>query len=248
MGHELYGGNRISVIAPDGAATTLAADAYEYRWVPLRAGEEVAVREPGSWTLYVLRLDPDSILRAGELTLSLADTLQIEHAQATVRCERGAAVLLVSGVRGSVRGTQGVQHHPASSHYRVAKPWGHELWLNGEHPSYCLKEVFIRAGHRTSLQYHRLKRETNLLTRGRARLVYLATSSPLTDTVTAADLAAVDLDAVSTVDVTPMVLHRLEAVTDLYLYETSTPHLDDVVRVQDDAGRGDGRIAGEHQR
>jgi len=48
------------------------------------------------------------------------------------------------------------------------------------------------------------------------------------------------------VDVMPLTLHRLEAVTDILLYETSTPHLDDVVRILDDSRRPDGRLEQEH--
>jgi hypothetical protein len=46
--------------------------------------------------------------------------------------------------------------------------------------------------------------------------------------------------------VEPKTLHRLRATTDIYHYEVSTPHLDDVVRVQDDINRGHGRIKEEH--
>ena len=50
------------------------------------------------------------------------------------------------------------------------------------------------------------------------------------------------------IDVFPPTLHRLEAISDITLYETSTPQLDDVVRVQDDAKRPDGRIDIEHKK
>jgi hypothetical protein len=46
----------------------------------------------------------------------------------------------------------------------------------------------------------------------------------------------------------PGILHRLEAISDVLLYETSTPHLDDVVRVTDDSKRPHGRIEKEHSR
>ena len=41
-------------------------------------------------------------------------------------------------------------------------------------------------------------------------------------------------------------IHRIQAITDILLYEVSTPHLDDVVRLQDDNKRPDGRIKEEH--
>ena len=49
------------------------------------------------------------------------------------------------------------------------------------------------------------------------------------------------------VHVLPGHLHRIEALEDITLMETSTTELDDVVRLQDDAQRPDGRIAEEHK-
>jgi hypothetical protein len=36
------------------------------------------------------------------------------------------------------------------------------------------------------------------------------------------------------------------AITDVVLMEVSTPHVDDVVRIEDDTNRPDGRIESEH--
>jgi len=44
----------------------------------------------------------------------------------------------------------------------------------------------------------------------------------------------------------PQVVHRIEALTDTILIEASTHHLDDVVRLEDDFGRPDGKIEAEH--
>jgi len=49
------------------------------------------------------------------------------------------------------------------------------------------------------------------------------------------------------VDVMPMSVHRLQALTDILLCEVSTPELDDVVRISDDSGRQDGRVESEHK-
>ena len=50
-----------------------------------------------------------------------------------------------------------------------------------------------------------------------------------------------------TINISPYVIHRLEAKSDLLLYEVSTPHLNDVIRLQDDSNRKDGRIDEEHK-
>lgn len=48
--------------------------------------------------------------------------------------------------------------------------------------------------------------------------------------------------------VIPLRKHRIIAKTDVILQEVSTPDVDDVTRIADDTGRGDGRIESEHVR
>ena len=130
--------------------------------------------------------------------------------------------------------------------YKVSKPWGYELWISGQHPCYAFKEIFIKAGTKTSLQFHHHKKETNVLFSGRAKLHYK--SKPLSGKGNAGSkgISNVELESISSIDVMPGNIHRIQAVTDILLYEVSTPHLDDVVRLQDDNKRPDGRIKEEH--
>lgn len=120
------------------------------------------------------------------------------------------------------------------------------MWITGEHSGYCLKEIYIIQGTKTSLQYHEIKRETNVLLEGTARLHFKNKEEVENKQVTAQDLSHYDLTPLSTVDVYPNTLHRLEALTDILLYEVSTPHLNDVIRVADDTQRAHGRIESEH--
>jgi SAM-dependent methyltransferase len=46
----------------------------------------------------------------------------------------------------------------------------------------------------------------------------------------------------------PGIIHRVEAITDLTMIESSTIELDDVVRLNDEWGRHDGKIDSEHQK
>ncbi|NDD92420.1 cupin, partial [bacterium] len=48
---------------------------------------------------------------------------------------------------------------------RVEKPWGHEL-IWGKTPDYVGKLLFIKKGHKLSLQYHQVKEETIFLQSG----------------------------------------------------------------------------------
>lgn len=104
----------------------------------------------------------------------------------------------------------------------VEKNWGKEIWYSLT-DSYCLKQIFIKKGHRTSLQYHANKEETNVIISGRA----LVTVGHVVCEAGPGDFFHLK----------PLVTHRFEAVEDLTMIEASTIHVDDVVRLSDDYGR-----------
>jgi mannose-6-phosphate isomerase len=110
---------------------------------------------------------------------------------------------------------------------RVEKPWGYELiWARTE--EYVGKILHVAAGESLSLQYHEVKDETIFLFTGEMR--FWAGPS-------AEELAEVDLGPGEAFRVAPGTVHRMQAVTDCDILEVSTPHLDDVVRIQDRYGR-----------
>lgn len=118
----------------------------------------------------------------------------------------------------------------------VYKPWGKEVWLE-LNDKYCYKRIYINAGHRTSYQYHNHKIETNFLISGQAE-VWLEN-----------DEGAVEkfiMNEGEFFNVTPPKKHRVIALTDIILQEVSTPEVDDVIRLQDDTNRVDGRLDHEH--
>ncbi len=119
----------------------------------------------------------------------------------------------------------------------VVKPWGREEWLE-LNDRYCYKRLYINAGTRTSFQYHNKKSETNYIIAGEAE-IWLENERGVIEKekLTAGDFFSV----------IPPRKHRVVALTDIILQEVSTPEVDDVVRIEDDSGRGSGRIAGEHQ-
>ncbi len=111
---------------------------------------------------------------------------------------------------------------------RVEKPWGYELiWALTD--TYCGKVLFVRAGHSLSLQFHRQKEESWLVQSGRARLeLGEVGESMLKEEVVAAGAAF---------HYVPGTVHRVTAIEDTTILEVSTPHLDDVVRLEDAYGR-----------
>ena len=109
----------------------------------------------------------------------------------------------------------------------VDKPWGHELiWAHSD--SYVGKVLHINAGESLSLQYHEVKDETIHVFRG--QMVFLV--GPSEDA-----MEEVELTEGMSFRIQPGTRHRMTAVTDCDLLEVSTPHLDDVVRLEDRYGR-----------
>ena len=111
---------------------------------------------------------------------------------------------------------------------KVEKPWGYELiWAVTE--IYVGKVLFIKAGQALSLQFHRQKDESWFVQSGRATLELGEAGS---DTLTQGEIAAGDA-----FHYVPGTVHRVTAIEDTTILEVSTPHLDDVVRLEDAYGR-----------
>ena len=226
----------------------VAKGPYVYTWVALDPRASYRVEGLASFTI-LCKTGARGSLTLGDSGVALAggDSVQVENRDLGLRAAGEPVIAVIAGTEGAHHGGSSLEITRAGEHYTVAKPWGHELWLNGEHPGYCLKEILLTAGNRTSLQYHRRKEETNVLFSGRVRLVFKAEAGIDNDVALPDHLGQTVISPVSAIHVAPGVLHRLEAVTDVLLYEASTPHLDDVVRVQDDTARHDGRVASEHR-
>lgn len=131
--------------------------------------------------------------------------------------------------------------------YTVKKPWGLERWINGYESLFAFKEIFINKNHRTSLQYHEKKIESNFLIEGKATLVFKKNSKINNLKVKKHDLSKKMVKSPCVINVSPPGLHRLIAESKIRLLEVSSPHLDDVIRVQDDAKRVSGKINSEHR-
>lgn len=141
----------------------------------------------------------------------------------------------------------------------VNKPWGNELWIaDGERTPYALKRILFKAGNRTSLQVHEYKFETNYVLSGSGKLYkskeILNIADFLVNGMSEQDVKnyenffdIIDLEPGVVFDVAPGFVHRVVAVSDLEFIEASTPHLDDVIRLQDDQGRTHGKIDNEHE-
>jgi len=107
---------------------------------------------------------------------------------------------------------------------KVNKPWGYEIrWALNE--KYLGKILYIKAGHRLSLQYHEVKDESIYVLEGTA-VVQLNGKTHI-------------LSEGESLRIKPGQVHRFAAPEygDVKLVEVSTPEIDDVVRVEDDYNR-----------
>ena len=142
----------------------------------------------------------------------------------------------------------------------VYKPWGTETWLQGGDSVYpfALKELILKAGFVTSLQVHQYKSETIHLHVGNGALAYhpepFDCERFLAGGYSAEEIAQIKselklqvLGPGAVFHTPPGTIHRMIAYTDLHYTEASTTQLDDVIRLEDSANRGHGRIDAEHE-
>ena len=109
----------------------------------------------------------------------------------------------------------------------VDKPWGSELiWALSD--EYCGKILTVDPGESLSLQYHERKDESWYVLEGLAKLELGETDS---------ELETIEISVGDSFRFEPGTRHRVTAIEALRVLEVSTPHLDDVVRVEDRYGR-----------
>jgi quercetin dioxygenase-like cupin family protein len=109
---------------------------------------------------------------------------------------------------------------------RVEKPWGHEI-IYAHTARYAGKILFIRAGERLSLQFHRRKEETIYVLSGGLEFVVEEGGKLVTRSLSPGE----------GFHIAPGVRHRMIARLDTEVAEVSSPELDDVVRLEDVYGR-----------
>ncbi|HBQ20380.1 MAG: cupin [Deltaproteobacteria bacterium GWA2_38_16] len=105
---------------------------------------------------------------------------------------------------------------------KIDKPWGYEL-LFAKTKHYAGKILFVRKGESLSLQYHRKKEESMYVYRGKLNVWVNGKLRVMTPG--------------KTLHLPPKTMHRVKALADSEIFEVSTPHLEDVVRLEDCYGR-----------
>lgn len=113
---------------------------------------------------------------------------------------------------------------------RVEKPWGYELHFAQENLPYMSKLMHINGGTRESLQVHDTKQETYVLTSGEAELLWENVQGEMIST---------KLEKFVGYHTSVGQKHRLVAITDCDIMETSTPEAGTTWRLEDDYDRPD---------
>ena len=106
---------------------------------------------------------------------------------------------------------------------KINKPWGYEelIELNDR---YCLKKLYMKKNNRCSLQYHKKKIETIFVLEGVLNIEI--------------NKKNISLMPGESVTIKAGEIHRMSAFDSDALYlESSTPDLEDVIRIEDDFGR-----------
>jgi len=144
---------------------------------------------------------------------------------------------------------------------KVDKPWGYEKWIADGAPNfkYALKEIFFKSGFKSSIQFHEFKEETSYVKSGTGILHYYPeridfdrykngdyNDEDIQEIID--NLQHDELESGMVYHIKPGIIHRVEALTDLTLIESSTIELDDVTRINDQWGRNNGTVSKEHKR
>lgn len=103
------------------------------------------------------------------------------------------------------------------------REWGEETLLVLSPNKYTMKKLFIRAGSKGGLQYHRRKDEAGLIISGEMILRYENHQSELVEKkIKAGDWFHFPTGCI----------HQEIAITDVVIIEVSTPHFNDRVRAE----------------
>ncbi|WP_294730608.1 hypothetical protein [uncultured Faecalibaculum sp.] len=111
----------------------------------------------------------------------------------------------------------------------IEKPWGYEKLFTCN-DSYALKEIGFKKGARCSLQKHVQKLEHAYILYGEIQVEEDNENGEIEVHVYRPG---------ECYEQKPGARHRVTALEDSAIIEVSTPHLDDVIRLEDDYGRQD---------
>jgi len=108
---------------------------------------------------------------------------------------------------------------------KVEKPWGYELIFTTPDSPVTGKNLHLDKGKRFSYQYHEVKEEILILIKGEAEIIIDGVTLPM--------------EMNKGYHIKPMMKHRVRAISDIDIYEVSTPEKGKTIRLEDDYSRPD---------
>ena len=110
----------------------------------------------------------------------------------------------------------------------IKKPWGQEIIYAHDNGLYIGKKIIITQGNRISLQSHVKKHETFYLDKGSAEFMVGEKIIEISDEDPVENRSFV---------IEPGIKHRIRAIKDCFILESSTDYPNDICRYEDDYGR-----------
>lgn len=111
---------------------------------------------------------------------------------------------------------------------RIEKPWGYEILYSPPHAPTVGKLLHVKAGHRLSLQWHDEKTETLCLIKGMALYVWENDKNELVEQ---------NMELFKGYFNSQGQTHRVIAIEDCDIIETSTPESGNTFRIEDSYSR-----------
>ena len=241
------GGNKITRLNRKIKKTIIAASRYYfYNHYNLKKNEKITIPKNINGTIFILNCKNNSSIKLDnkEIKIKKYSCIYFKKYEKFETLNDSVEILLVGKKLKKIKNY--ILNKKSFNFYKVSKPWGYELWINSLNTDFAFKKIYIKKGFQTSLQFHNYKRETNLVLEGEARFFYKKNKQVKNMNVTTKDIASKKINKGAIINVYPKILHRIKALRNLTLYEVSSPHLKDVVRIQDDTNRVSGHIKSEH--
>jgi quercetin dioxygenase-like cupin family protein len=225
---------------------TLGSDPYEYKIIKLKKNEAKIINGLKKYCIFILK-SKNSVEINGVLVEENKFLLAEKETLKVISSSEGSLILLACQEIDIINECEYINKEVNEAKI-VNKPWGREIWLT-EDPAkvFAFKKICLNKGQKTSLQYHEYKRETNFLYEGKLKLHFVLKKEYDLKAFKAEILDVKTIKKGTVIDIYPRKIHRLEAITDCILYEISTTELDDVIRLQDETGRMNGRVNREHE-
>ena len=241
------GGNKITKLNKKIKKTSIGTSKYYfYNYYNLQKNKKIILPKNTNCTVFVLNCKESSSIKLDKRKIKIRkfSCLYFKKYEKLEVLNDSIEILLVGKKLNKIKNF--VLNKKYSNFYKVIKPWGYELWINSLNTDFAFKKIYIKKGFQTSLQFHNYKRETNLIFDGEAKFFYKKNKKVKNTDVKAKDISFKKLKKNTIINVYPKILHRIKALKNLTLYEVSSPHLKDVIRVKDDAKRISGHIESEH--